>query len=120
MKGEYLAYPIEFVDDLKPTEILVLSQLAYLRRQFQRISASNDYISSKLGLGVATVSRAITTLSNKHYITVKLNTKNYKTKRTIYLSKKTMDLYSLGIYVKPTKRKDVTKSKPLKDFLNME
>ena len=118
-KTKYLIYPFELLDELTPNELLVLSQLAYLKKSFNTITASNDFFSSKLRISVPTVSRAVRTLERLNYIIVHYNSQVKKnTKRVILLTQKTLIIYNLGKTTFSSNKTRKKKSEALKQFLN--
>jgi hypothetical protein len=112
MIDKYLLVPLG-IPDLSMTDTLVLSQLAYLKRSFKIITASNNYIAIKLGLSVRTIIRSFQTLSQLDYITIHYITNNNVTKRTIMLDSKTLKLYGLSYTKAPIKKRSAV----LNDFL---
>lgn len=114
MRSDYLVVPLD-LHDLTWTEAIVLSELAFLRRLFPKITASNEYLSSKLRLNPRTISRAINQLINLNYIISNLHTKNNITKRSILLTEKSLKVYGLDVAFKNEKK---PLSAPLNAFLN--
>lgn len=113
MKNNYLMIPLK-IKGLSWSDKIVLSQLAYLKRSFREITASNEYLANKLDLSVSTVKRAISNLSEAKYIVSNLETKNNKTKRNIKLTSKTIKIYDLEV-IKVSNNKAI--SEPLRRFL---
>jgi len=76
---KYLVIPLEPLKTISINEILVLSQIIYMKKAFKEIYPSNAYLSKKLSLSVSSVQRAIAKLVQNHYITfiVKHNNKRY-------------------------------------------
>lgn len=116
MINRYLVVPLG-LDDLNSSELLVLSQFAYLKRSYSTITASNDYISNKLGLSVSTVKRAIKTLIKTEYIISNFLTKDNKTKRTILLTDKALSIFGLDYKVIRSKK---SMNPILKQFISTE
>ena len=118
MNKNYLIVPIELLDHLKNNELLILSQIAYLKKSFNTITASNDFFASKLNLSVPTVSRAIRTLERFNYITIHYDFKEKnKTKRIILLTEKSLTIYGLHHTKIAKKTLKTKKTKVLEQFL---
>jgi DNA-binding MarR family transcriptional regulator len=115
MISDYLVVPIG-LEDLTITDTMVLSQLAYLKRSYSTITASNNYICTKLRISISTVKRSINALIIRNYIISNYFTKNNKTKRTILLTEKTKSIYGLDVVYSKMKKK----SNILKQFLEGE
>jgi DNA-binding MarR family transcriptional regulator len=117
MKDEFLIIPLELVKELSLIESAVLTQLAFLRRIYSKINASNEYIAKKLNRTPRNISTVINNLEKNGYIISNLKTKNNKSKRTILLTKKTLKLFDLDIVSKTDKK---PLSGPLKEFLGID
>lgn len=118
MKSKYLIVPYELLDHLKPNDLLILSQLAYLKKSFNTIIASNDFFRIKLFMSSKTVSRSIRNLERLNYIIVHYDNKvKNNTKRTIILTEKTRTIYSLSSSTWASNKTRKAKPKVLEDFL---
>ena len=83
---------MEPLKDISLTEVLILSQLIYMKKAFNEIYPSNAYLSNMLSMPVRTVQRSIAKLVKNHYIIVKIKNRN---KRIISLSKKALTFYGI-------------------------
>lgn len=114
---KYLNVPLILLQHLKPSDALVLSQIVFLQKRYEKVFVSNKWFSDTLHLSEKTIKRAIKHLSDNNYITcfydnqVKLNSKRF-----ILVSKEVLSLIS-NHTTKKVKivRKD--KSNVLKAFL---
>ena len=90
---KYLVIPLNPLKDISLSEVLLLSQLIYMKKAFNEIYPSNAYLSKKLSMPCRTVQRSLAKLAQNHYITLKIKNKN---KRTISLSKKALTFYGIS------------------------
>jgi len=104
---QYLIIPIKEFNDLDYNEIIVLSQLVYIKKAFETLTVSNAYLGNKLNLSKSTMSRCINKLNRLNYIktTIKDNTK-----REISISKEVLSIYQVD--------KTVTRANELKSEMN--
>ena len=88
----YLILPIELLDKLKKSSILLLSQLIYMKKAFKELNPSNAYLSKKLNLTDRTIRRSLAELHQLNYITIEIKN-NYK--REITITSKGFNAYGI-------------------------
>ena len=114
---KYLNIPLILLQYLKPSDALVLSQLVFLKKRYEKIFVSNKWLSDTLNLSEATIKRAIKHLSDNNYITCFYdNQVKLDSKRFILVSKDVLALISNNT-TKTVKIVNKDKSNVLKAFL---
>jgi len=115
---KYLNIPLILLQYLKPSDALVLSQLVFLKKRYEKIFVSNKWLSDTLHLSEKTIKRAIKYLSDNNYITCYYdNQDKIKSKRFIFVSKTVLSMVS-NYTTKTVKIIRKGKSNVLKAFLN--
>jgi DNA-binding MarR family transcriptional regulator len=124
-KNAYLLIPMaDLIDkNLSLLEVATLSQLAYMKKAFRELYPPNAYLADLLNVSIRSIQRAITTLSDKNYITYEvINTNKNKDKRIIKLTDKCnsiyKEIYKNTDYNEIKINKDVRINPILKEFLN--
>lgn len=93
MTDRYLLVPLELTHKISLTALMVLSQLAYQKKHFTDLYASNAFFANLFNCSLSTVQRAIRELIQLNYITVTI-IDNYK--RYITVSDDVLSLYGLS------------------------
>jgi CTP-dependent riboflavin kinase len=88
----YLVIPLVALKELNLNDVLILSQLIYMKKAFKEIYPSNAYLSNKLSMPSRTVQRSIAKLTHEHYITFKVK---YNNMRYIKITIKSRKIFGL-------------------------